>query len=145
MLNLKSLTPACGRFFLATIFVGGGLNKIAAPHAALAYISAAGLPLSAYALSIAIEVGCGLLLILGFHTKAVALILAGFCIVTAGSFHTNFADQNQMIHFLENFAIAGGLLQVVTFGPGALSLDSRRGRLSTSAAPISRTTELGSG
>jgi putative oxidoreductase len=132
MLNLNSSTSALGRVLLATIFIGSGLGKIAAPSMTLAYISAAGLPLPyvAYALSIAIEVGCGILLVLGLHTRTVALILAGFCVVTAVSFHTNFADQNQMIHFLKNVAIAGGLLQVVTFGPGALSLDSRRAKYS---------------
>jgi uncharacterized membrane protein YphA (DoxX/SURF4 family) len=67
---------------------------------ALAYIHAAGLPLPgvAHALSIAIEVGCGLLLILGFRTRAAALILTGFCMVTAASFHTNFADQTMRRH-----------------------------------------------
>jgi putative oxidoreductase len=41
------------------------------------------------------------------------------------SFHSNFADQNQMIHFLKNVMMAGGLLQIVAFGAGALSLDGR--------------------
>jgi putative oxidoreductase len=41
------------------------------------------------------------------------------------SFHSNFADQNQMIHFLKNVMIAGGLLQIAAFGAGALSIDNR--------------------
>jgi putative oxidoreductase len=41
------------------------------------------------------------------------------------SFHSNFADQNQMIHFLKNLMMAGGLLQIVAFGAGALSIDNR--------------------
>jgi putative oxidoreductase len=41
------------------------------------------------------------------------------------SFHANFADQNQMIHFLKNVMMAGGLLQIVAFGAGAFSLDTR--------------------
>jgi putative oxidoreductase len=55
----------------------------------------------------------------------VALIIAIFAVATAVSFHRNFADQNQMIHFLKNLTIAGGLLQIVHFGAGALSLDNR--------------------
>ena len=39
-------------------------------------------------------------------------MLAIFSITAAIFFHSNFADQNQAIHFLKNFAIAGGLLQV---------------------------------
>jgi putative oxidoreductase len=54
------------------------------------------------------------------------MALAVFALATAVSFHNNFADQNQMIHFLKNVMMAGGLLQIVTFGAGALSIDSRR-------------------
>ena len=43
-------------------------------------------------------------------------------------FHRNFADQNMMIHFLKNMMIAGGLLQIVHFGAGPVSLDTRSGR-----------------
>jgi putative oxidoreductase len=48
--------------------------------------------------------------------------------VTAIFFHSNFADQNTMIHFLKNLLIAGGLLQIVHFGAGPVSLDARAGR-----------------
>jgi putative oxidoreductase len=67
-----------------------------------------------------------LLLLLGYRTRAVALGLAIWCLVTAVFFHHNFADQNVMIHFLKNLMIAGGLLQIVHFGAGAVSLDTRR-------------------
>ena len=55
-----------------------------------------------------------------------SLVIAIFTLATALFFHNNFADQNQMIHFLKNVAIVGGLLQVAAFGAGALSLDARR-------------------
>jgi putative oxidoreductase len=59
-----------------------------------------------------------------------------FSLATAISFHSNFADQNQMIHFLKNVMMAGGLLQIAAFGAGALSLDNRRsdGELGSSRA-----------
>jgi putative oxidoreductase len=47
-------------------------------------------------------------------------------IATAFSFHHNFADQNQLIHFFKNMAMAGGSMQVVAFGAGSISLDARR-------------------
>lgn len=53
------------------------------------------------------------------------MVLALFSIATAVSFHSNFADQNQMIHFLKNVMVAGGLLQIVAFGAGAFSLDTQ--------------------
>jgi putative oxidoreductase len=71
-------------------------------------------------------VGFGFLLIVGFQTRLVALALALWCVVTAVFFHRNFADQNQRIHFLKNMMIMGGLLQIVHFGPGAVSVDGAR-------------------
>jgi putative oxidoreductase len=83
-------------------------------------------PPLALAVSVAIELGGGLLLIAGLRARTVAAVLALFSLVTAATFHSNFADQNQMIHFLKNIMMAGGLLQIVAFGAGAISLDNRR-------------------
>lgn len=85
-------------------------------------------PSLAFALSLVFEIGGGLLLLAGYRVKAVAAALAVFTLLTAAYFHHDFADQNQMIHFLKNIAITGGLLQVVAFGAGALSIDRRRVR-----------------
>jgi len=55
----------------------------------------------------------------------VAIMLAIFCVVTAFIFHHALGDQNQMINFFKNLAMAGGLLQVAAFGAGSIGLDSR--------------------
>ncbi len=73
--------------------------------------------------AVAIEVGGALLLIVGFKARLICLGLAGFCVSTALLFHTNFADQAQMFHFLKNGAVAGGLLALYVAGPGRLSFD----------------------
>ena len=70
-----------------------------------------------------------MLLVVGYQTRIVASVMTIFAVATAVSFHHDFADQNQMIHFLKNFAIAGGLLQIVAFGAGAFSIDSLEGSL----------------
>jgi putative oxidoreductase len=57
-----------------------------------------------------------------------ATVLAVFALITALIFHSALADQNQMIHFFKNFAMAGGLLQVAAFGGGRLSLDWRNSK-----------------
>jgi putative oxidoreductase len=62
-----------------------------------------------------------------YHSRIAAAGLALYCLATALGFHTAFADPNQMVHFLKNLAMAGGLLQVVAFGSGRWSLDARRG------------------
>jgi putative oxidoreductase len=119
--------PFVGRLLIGLPFAMSGLSKLAAYGQTTAIIAAVGLPVPplAYAVAVAIELGGGLLLIAGFQTRIVATALALFSIATAVSFHSNFADQNQMIHFLKNFMMAGGLLQIVAFGAGAISLDNR--------------------
>jgi hypothetical protein len=59
-----------------------------------------------------------------------------FSLATAVSFHSNFADQNQMIHFLKNVMMAGGLLQIVAFGAGALSIDNRNAKVALQGPTI---------
>jgi putative oxidoreductase len=68
------------------------------------------------------------LLLAGYRVRFVATAMAVFALATAVSFHSNFADQNQMIHFLKNVMMAGGLLQITAFGAGAISLDNRRAK-----------------
>jgi putative oxidoreductase len=116
-----------GRVLLAAIFVMSGLGKVAAPAATLAYMKAAGLPVAPLGLAGAalIELGGGVALILGYRTRATAVVLALFAVVTALVFHSALSDQNQLIHFFKNVAMAGGLLQIVAFGGGRLSLDAR--------------------
>jgi putative oxidoreductase len=81
-----------------------------------------------WAIAVAFEVGGGLLLILGFRMREVASDLAVFTLAAAIFFHHDFADRNQMIHFLKNIMIIGGLLQIAHFGAGRYSLDARRSR-----------------
>jgi putative oxidoreductase len=60
------------------------------------------------------------------RSAAAAGVLALFCLTTAVFFHTNFADPNQIFHFIKNLVMTGGLLQVIAYGAGAISIDARR-------------------
>jgi putative oxidoreductase len=122
--------PLIGRILLGGPFVMSGLGKLAAYGGTVGYISAVGLPAAplAYLAAVAIEVGGGLLLLAGYRVRPASLVMALFCLATAVFFHHNFADQNQMIHFLKNVMMAGGLLQIASFGAGAWSLDARLAR-----------------
>ncbi|WP_137130887.1 DoxX family protein [Rhizobium sp. FY34] len=127
MANVNLLASA-GRLLLALMFILSGLGKIAAPEATQGFIASVGLPfpLLSYLVAVVVELGGGILLVLGFQTKLVSLALAAFTFATAVVFHRDFADQNQMIHFMKNISIIGGLLQVTAFGAGSFSLDARR-------------------
>src|ERR1700742_4378244 len=132
--------PAFGRLLLATIFIMSGLSKLAAPAATIAYIGSTGapLPVVGYGLALIIELGGGVLILVGYKARLTAFVMALFCVVTALLFHHALGDQNQMIHFLKNIAMAGGFLQVTAFGAGTFSLDSRAA--GNSSARILKTT-----
>ena len=129
-MNSTRYLAFAGRLLIGVPFAMSGLSKLAAYGATTAMIGAVGLsvPPLAFAVAVAVELGGGLLLIAGFQTRIVAIALALFSLATALSFHSNFADQNQMIHFLKNVMMAGGLLQIVAFGAGSLSIDNLRAK-----------------
>ena len=122
--------PFIGRLLIGLPFAMSGASKLAAIGPTEGYIQAAGLPVPplALAVAVAVELGGGILLALGYRVKPVAAVMALFSLATALTFHNNFADQNQMIHFLKNVMMAGGLLQIFAFGAGVLSLDARVSR-----------------
>jgi putative oxidoreductase len=128
--NAIRYLPFVGRVLIGLPFAMSGLSKLAAYGPTTEMIGAVGLPAPALAFvaAVVVELGGGLLLIAGFQARLVASALALFCLVTAVSFHGNFTDQNQMIHFLKNVMLAGGLLQIAAFGAGALSVDNRRSK-----------------
>jgi len=130
MIAYEYYAAAIGRVLLAALFLVSGFGKLAAPAATRAYIVAAGLPFPglAYWTSILIELVGGALFVLGYQTRLVALALAFYSIMTSLIFHHAVSDQNQMLHFLKDIAIAGGFLQAAAFGGGTCSLDHRRAR-----------------
>ena len=130
MIDTKYL-PFAGRLFIGLPFMASGLSKIANYAGTIAVIKSSTLPLPpdlAYAGAIGVEVGCGFLIILGYQTRIAAGIFCLFCLATAIFFHLNFADPNQIFHFIKNLVMTGGLLQLVTYGAGALSIDNRRSK-----------------
>lgn len=114
-----------GRVLLAAIFVLSGIAKLTDPAGSAGYIASVGLPAPQLALwgAIAVELLGGLALIAGYKVRLVAAALAAFSVVTAALFHAQLGDQMQFIMFFKNIAMAGGLMQVVAFGGGRLSLD----------------------
>jgi putative oxidoreductase len=137
-MNATRYLPLIGRVLIGLPFAMSGFGKLAAYGATTAMITAAGLPVPplAYAVAVALELGGGLLLIAGYQVRPVAFALAVFSVAAGSSPNSNFADQNQMIHFLKNVMMAGGLLQIVAFGAGAFSLDNRFSRDHASVANV---------
>jgi len=126
--RLQAPAMAIARVLMALIFILSGLSKLGAADAVRSYMEAMGVPGALLWPTIAFEVGAGVLVALGYHTRVIALLLAGFCLVSAAIFHHQFADQLQMIMFLKNISMAGGFLLLAAVGSGSLSLDAKFGR-----------------
>jgi putative oxidoreductase len=114
-----------GRVLMSAIFISAGYNKAIAPTATMAMMGHYGLPLpgAAYAVTLIIEIGFGILFLVGFRARLTALVLAAWCIATAMVAHHHRGDTGEMIHFMKNVCMAGGFLQVVAFGAGRISAD----------------------
>jgi putative oxidoreductase len=114
-----------GRLLLAALFLLEGWSKLRGYGAAAAYMERFSVPGLLLPAVIAMELGGGLLIAIGWQTRCAALALAIFCIVATLMFHTNFAVRNEVLHFEKNLAIAGGLLVLAAFGPGRFSIGGR--------------------
>lgn len=116
-----------GRILLSIIFLGSAATKIADPAGTQAYMAAYGLPMTSILLvgAIGTELIGGLALLFGLKTRMAAFVLTGFLLTATLVFHTNVGEQQQLLHFLKNVAIIGGLLTIIAEGAGHFSLDRR--------------------
>lgn len=125
MNTLQAIAAPVARILLSLIFVTSGISKISGYAGTQGYMEAMGVPGGLLPLVIALEILGGLAVMLGWHTRVAAFLLAGFTLSSALLFHANFGDQVQMIMFMKNVSIAGGFLMIVAQGAGAFSLDNR--------------------
>jgi putative oxidoreductase len=137
MLDSAYLT-LIGRVLLGLIFLVSAINKIADPQGTQQYMTLMGmtwLTTLFYIGAVAVELAGSLSLLLGYRAKTGGWLLFLFMIPTTVIFHTNFADPNQMIHFLKNLSIMGGLLYVARYGAGRYSMDAGLERAEVVDAP----------
>ncbi len=130
MINLEKhadLAALIGRLFYSSLFILYGYFKLVGFSGTVSYMAGQGLPLATLfaILAVVIELGGGLLILVGFQTRLVALGLAIYTLVAALIAHTHFGDPAQLVHFMKNMAIVGGSLAFVACGAGAYSLDRR--------------------
>jgi putative oxidoreductase len=125
-MNATRYFPLAGRLLIGLPFVLFGLGKATTYAATVSMIQASGLPFPplAFLTAVTLEIAGGLMLVAGYKVRPVAFLLAIFSIVTAIYFHGNLADQNSFVHFFKNVVMAGGLLQIASFGAGAISLEA---------------------
>jgi putative oxidoreductase len=130
--GLTNALALAGRILVALIFVISGYGKIGGFDGVAGYIGSKGLPFPQVlaTLTILLELGGGLLLMLGYKTRWVALLFFLWLIPTTLIFHAFWglepkAAQQMQIHFMKNMSIMGAMLLLVAYGPGAYSIDRR--------------------
>jgi putative oxidoreductase len=127
---LNRFGPLAGRILIALIFVLSGFGKITGFEGTVGYIVSKELPLPQLAAigAIIVELGGGILLVVGWKARCAAAAMFVFTALAALIFHDFWAvpadqAQNQMVHFMKNISILGGLLYVIVHGSGPLSVD----------------------
>ncbi|MFZ5556147.1 MAG: DoxX family protein [Pseudomonadota bacterium] len=131
--SLQRFAPLAGRILLALIFIIAGFRKITGFSGTAAYMASKGLPMVEVLLvaTIVVELGGGLMLVLGWRARLAALLLFLFTAIVTPIFHGFWAFppeqyQAQFNNFMKNIAIMGGMLYVMAYGPGPLSVGGRR-------------------
>lgn len=122
--KLTPYAPLVARIFIGALFLIAGFGKLSDVAGFAGYMASAGIPTILAWPAVIFELALGAAMILGFQTRIMALLGAGFCVVAAVLYH-NPSDPAQMTNFLKNFAIAGGFLMLFTHGAGAVAVDKR--------------------
>jgi putative oxidoreductase len=118
---------AAARIIMGLCFVYYGVSKFFFIAGTIGFVATKlPMPAAVFWLSVVIEIGGGVLLVLGIRTRWLAAWFAFYCCFTAVIFHTDFANRGIMDHFFENVALAGGFLLLMAVGPGAAAFDNRR-------------------
>ena len=125
-LIIETLSAPLGRLLISFMFLMSGLNKAGNYSNTSGWMESMGVSSSILPLVILLEIIGAFAIIVGWHTKITAFLLAGFSIISALIFHSDFSNQVEMIMFMKNFAIAGGFLILVANGAGNYSLDNRK-------------------
>ncbi|BES86326.1 membrane protein [Pectobacterium araliae] len=129
MKNLESTALLVARILMPILFIVAGYGKLGDAYAGTQqYMQAMGVPTFLLPLTILLELGGGLAVLFGLLTRTVALATAGFTLLTALLFHSNFAEGMNQLMFMKNLTIAGGYLLLAVTGPGAFSIDRLLGK-----------------
>ncbi|MNX80031.1 Inner membrane protein YqjF [compost metagenome] len=129
---LDRYAPLVARLFLSWLFLYSAYGKLTGFSGYAAYMGSKGMPFVPFflAATIVLLVVGGVSVLLGFKARIGSLPLLLFLLPTTLIFHNFWAfegaeQQTQLIQFMKNLAIMGGVLMVTAFGAGPLSLDAR--------------------
>ncbi|MEI9411684.1 DoxX family protein [Mesorhizobium salmacidum] len=122
-LYLRDVALLAGRLLLSLIFLHEGVTLATHFEGAPKAMAALGVGLPLFIATVALQLGAGLSVATGLLTRLGAVGLGLFCLATATLFHTDFASQNELLHFEKDLAISGGMFVLAAVGAGRFSLD----------------------
>jgi putative oxidoreductase len=122
--TVSNLSLLSGRALLSAMFITAGFSKLGAYAGTEAYMESVGVPGLLLPAVIALEIVGGLAILAGYRAKFAALLLAGFTLMAALIFHSDFSQPMQYILFSKNLAIAGGFLVLFAHGAGDWTLQA---------------------
>jgi len=124
--------PLVGRILLSAIFLISGIGKIGGFAGTAGYMASKGIPMVdvLLAITIVIEIGAALMIIGGFKARLGATALFLWMLPVTFMFHNYWAmpaDQQmiQQIMFMKNLGLMGGMLYIMAFGSGPMSIDKK--------------------
>ena len=123
---IKNFLDLVGRIFISSIFIFSGINKILNFDSSLQWMEGYGVPGILLYPTILIEIILPILIIVGYKTKFAAFLLFLFCLMTASIFHSDFSNQIQLIAFLKNIGLAGGLLFLIVNGTKGWAFENKK-------------------
>ena len=123
---MTNLIDLIGRLLISALFLLSAYNKILSIDGTMGWMEGYGVPGFLLYPTIALEIILPLFIIIGYKARLSAGLLALFCLSTAFVFHSDFADQMQLIAFLKNVGLAGGFFFIVANGTKDWSVDRKK-------------------
>jgi putative oxidoreductase len=127
----RDYLPALARILICSLFIWDGVLQLRDPAGTVQYFTSLHVPSPQIAVwvSVAVHLLGGIGILVGFMTRWAAALLILLCLGTAFGIHLPAGDMENMINFYKNLVMTGGLLYVIAFGPGAISLDVKTPRV----------------
>jgi len=124
MKNIENITILVARILMPLLFIFAGYGKLGNGYIETQqYMHAMGVPAFLLPLTIILEFGGGIAILLGFLTQTIAIFTVAFSLLTVFIFHFNFAEGDNQLMFLKDLSIAGGYMLLAILGPGKFSID----------------------
>ena len=125
MRNMKTYLLLLARVLMSSLFIWDGVLQLRNPLGTTQYFTSVNVPVPEIAVwvSVAIHLLGGVALLLGFKARWAAALLILLCLGTAFGVHLPIGDQADMINFYKNLVMTGGLLYVLAYGAGSMSVD----------------------